>query len=111
MCSMIQETITYQCRACGSPNIVKNGKNKCGNVQYHCKDCKVYRGLMPKSEADPKQREQILQTYRERASLREEERIFGVHLHSELKWLTAHERQLPRFVESLLRKRPRDIIE
>ncbi|MGC9398945.1 MAG: hypothetical protein ACP5HM_07395, partial [Anaerolineae bacterium] len=23
--------------------MVKNGTNKCGNPQYHCKDCGVYR--------------------------------------------------------------------
>ncbi|HXK42400.1 MAG TPA: IS1 family transposase, partial [Anaerolineae bacterium] len=34
---MIQETITYHCHKCGSANIVKNGTNKCGNCQYHCK--------------------------------------------------------------------------
>ncbi len=34
---MIQETITYRCHRCGSTNIVRNGTNKCGNPQYHCK--------------------------------------------------------------------------
>ena len=31
---MIQVTITYHCRACGSINIVRNGTNRCGNTQY-----------------------------------------------------------------------------
>ncbi|MXZ21016.1 MAG: hypothetical protein F4Y84_10520 [Caldilineaceae bacterium SB0665_bin_25] len=38
---MIQKTITYSCRVCGSTNIVRNGINRLGQQQYHCKDCGV----------------------------------------------------------------------
>jgi len=37
---MIQKT--YHCRVCMSTNIVRNGHNKCGQSQYHCKTCGVY---------------------------------------------------------------------
>lgn len=47
---MIQETITYKCRECSSSNIIKNGTNRCGNAQYHCKDCGIYRVLEPKRD-------------------------------------------------------------
>ena len=45
---MIQETPTYTCDQCGSPNLIRDGTNKCGNCQYHCKDCGIYRVLKPK---------------------------------------------------------------
>lgn len=47
---MIQKTITYSCRVCGSENIVKNGTNRLGQQQYHCKDCGAYRVLESKRE-------------------------------------------------------------
>ena len=56
---MIQETITYTCHSCGSINIIKNGTNKCGNQQYHCKDCRVYRVLKPTVQAQVEQKEQV----------------------------------------------------
>jgi len=37
---MIQKT--YQCRQCGSTEIIKNGHNQSGNQQYHCKSCGTY---------------------------------------------------------------------
>jgi insertion element IS1 protein InsB len=78
---MIQVTMTYKCRACGSENIVKNGRNKAGEAQYHCKDCGAYR---------------------ERAGLRGLGGIFGVAQQSVLKWLADQVEQLPSLVESLL---------
>src|SRR5258707_15120740 len=47
---MIQVTMMYKCRACGSENIVKNSRNKAGNAQYHCTDCGAYRSNWMKSE-------------------------------------------------------------
>jgi transposase-like protein len=70
---MIHVTMTYKCREWGSENIIKNGRNKAGNAQYHCKDCGAYR---------------------ERASLRGLGRIFGVARQSVLKWLAAQIEQL-----------------
>src|SRR5262245_22730758 len=75
---MIQVTTTYKCRVCGSENIIKNGRNKAGNAQYHCKDCGAYRVLEPKPDDKPERRRQVLQAYRERASLRGLRRIFGI---------------------------------
>ena len=48
MLPMIQETITYSCSRCGITNIVRNGTNKWGKQQYHCKDCDAYRVLKPR---------------------------------------------------------------
>jgi hypothetical protein len=32
---MIQETVIYSCRVCGSTNIVKNGTNRLKQQQYY----------------------------------------------------------------------------
>ena len=57
---MIQVTTTYNCRVCGSQNIVKNGKNRLGQAQYHCKDCEAYRLLEPKTYDKHERRNQVL---------------------------------------------------
>ncbi len=103
--------MTYKCRACGSENIVKNGRNKAGNAQYHGKDCGAYRVLVPKSAEQPERRRQVLQVYRERASLRGLGRIFGVARQSVLKWLADQVEQLPSLVGSLLPRQAGDILE
>ena len=108
---MIQVTMTYKCRACGSENIVKNGRNKAGIAQYHWKDCGAYRVLVLKSAEQPERRRQVLQAYRERASLRGLERIFGVAQQSVLKWLADQVEQLPSLEERLLPKQAGDILE
>jgi len=48
---MIQNITTYHCRVCESTNIIKNGTNRRGQQQYHCKDCGTYRVLEPKRKA------------------------------------------------------------
>jgi transposase-like protein len=97
---MIQVIMTYKCRACGSENIVKNGRNKAGSAQYHCKDCGAYRVLAPKSAEQPVSRRQVLQANRERASLRGLGRIFGVARQSVLKWLADQVEQLPNCLQT-----------
>ena len=108
---MIQVTTTYKCRVCGSQNIVKNGKNRLGQAQYHCKDCGAYRVLEPKTDDKHERRSQVLKAYRERASLRGLGRVFGVARESVLNWVEEHLQQLPSLAESLLPKQAGDILE
>jgi insertion element IS1 protein InsB len=108
---MIKVTITYKCRACGSEHIVRNGTNKAGSAQYHCKSCGVYRVLEPKQTENQQRREQVLQAYRERASLRGLARIFGVARHRVMPWLEDQLQQLPTLFDSLLPKQRGDILE
>ncbi len=108
---MIQVTRTYKCRVCGSENIVKNGKNKAGQAQYHCKNCGAYRVLEPKLDQPGASRRQVLQAYRERASLRGVERIFGVARDTVLKWIEEHLQQLPTLVDTLAPKQRGDVLE
>lgn len=85
---MIQHVQSYACRQCGSENIIKNGKNACGNQQYHCKACRAYGVLAPKPKGySDREKARILRAYRERGSMRAVERIFGVSRNTLSKWL------------------------
>ena len=84
---MITETITYLCRQCGSPNIVKNGHNASGSQQFWCRECGKRGVLKPRRGYTPEQREQILAAYYERPSLRGIGRIFRVSRHTLADWL------------------------
>ena len=98
---MIQETLTYTCRRCGSSNIVKNGTNKCGSPQYYCHDCGAYRTLKPKRSCTTQSQTLILKTYRERASLRSLERVFQVSRQTVARWLRTILRTVPKFQETV----------
>jgi insertion element IS1 protein InsB len=108
---MIQVTKTYKCRVCGSENIVKNGKNKAGQAQYHCKECGAYRVLEPKGSERGQRQEQVLRTYQERASLRGLGRIYGVARQTVMRWIQAHVQRLPTLLDSLVAKQRGDILE
>ena len=108
---MIRQLITYACRACGSTNIVKNGTNKCGNAQYHCKDCGVYRVLQPETRYAPEEKATILRACTERISLRGLQRVFGVHRQTVSRWLVEQTVQMPLLVETLLPVQADDVLE
>jgi len=108
---MIQNTITYHCRVCGSPNIVRNGTNKCGQAQYHCKACGVYRVLEPVPTYTEAQKQTILNAYKERASLRGLYRIFGVARQTVTRWLKACVQRLPDLKDTLVPPQPNDVLE
>ena len=108
---MIAETITHSCRSCGSPHIIRNGHNKCGNPQYHCKSCGAYRVLRPKQGYTAQQKHTILCAYLERMSLRGVQRVFGVWRGTLLRWLRAWVKHLPRLSQTLLPSQAGDVLE
>ncbi len=108
---MIQETITHRCRKCGSTNIVKNGTNKCGSPQYHCKDCGAYRVLEPKRIYPESEKETIMRAYKERASMRGLERIFNVTRQTVARWIREIVYALPDLKDTLLPAEPNDVLE
>ena len=108
---MIQVTITYHCRVCGSTNIVRNGTNKCGNPQYHCKDCGAYRVLTPQCGYTQDQKKMILRAYKERASMRGLERIFNVARQTVARWIREIVRALPALKDTLRPAAPGDVLE
>ena len=108
---MIVTVTMHQCSQCGSANIVKNGHNKSGSQQYYCKECGARRVLEPKRKHTKKQKTLVLQTYKERASLRGLERIFGISRSTILKWLTEHVQTLPKLRQTLLPSSREDVLE
>ena len=108
---MIQKTITYSCRVCGSANIIKNGSNRLGQQQYHCKDCGVYRVLESRRETKKKQKSLVLKAYQERISLRGLSRLFGIHRLTIARWIGEHVAALPTLVSTLLPAQPDDVLE
>jgi insertion element IS1 protein InsB len=108
---MIRQTITHACRTCGSTNLVKNGTNKCGQAQYHCKECGAYRVLQPQRRYTPEQKATILRACQERISLRGLQRVFGVHRQTVSRWLVEQVRQQPVLVDTLLPARADDVLE
>lgn len=92
-------------------NIVKNGHNKCGNQQYYCKDCGARRVLDPKHKYKQDDKESVLRTYKERASLRGLERIFDISRITVLAWLREYVQGLPTLRETLLPVDPDDVLE
>jgi len=46
---MIIETKVYSCRKCQSEDLVKNGTNASGSLQYHCKARGAY-GVLERKE-------------------------------------------------------------
>jgi insertion element IS1 protein InsB len=108
---MIQETMIHACRVCKSTHIVKNGTNRCGNAQYHCKDCGTYRVLTPKQAYSESEQRTVLRACLERCSLRGVARIFAVARQTVAHWLKAHVQKLPDVKETLVPAAPDDVLE
>jgi transposase-like protein len=81
-------TITLKCRHCGSENIVRDGHTPNGKQRYWCHDCNRSSrdNPQPKGYTDA-EKEQILNAYEERSSLRGLERVFGVSRKTVSVWL------------------------
>ena len=84
---MIVDKIYHECRSCESKNIIKNGFAPSGKQKYICKDCGYNGVLNPDVGYTEAEKEQILNTYLERPSMRGICRIFGVSRPTLAKWL------------------------
>ena len=85
---MIKETILYRCDACESADLIKNGHSGSGKQQYIGKACGC-RGIINarKAKHSEAEKEQILNAYFERPSMRGICRIFDVSRPTLAKWL------------------------
>jgi IS1 family transposase/transposase-like protein len=108
---MIQETTTYVCRVCKSTHIVKNGTNRYGNAQYHCKNCGAYRVLKPTQAYSETEQQLVLRACLERCSLRGIARIFAMTRQTIVRWFRAYTQKLPDVKETLLPATPIDVLE
>lgn len=108
---MISETIIHRCPSCSSTDIIRNGTNRCGNPQCHCKNCGAYRTLNPKKGYSPDERKKVLSACRERVSMRGVQRIFGVCRRTLSVRLKQEATRLPPLKETLLPYKPGDTLE
>jgi transposase-like protein len=108
---MIQETMTHICRVCKSTNLVKNGTNRCGNSQYHWKDCGTYRVLSPKHVYSETEKQTVRQACQERSSLRGVQRLFSIARQTVAQWVKIHAQKLPDIKDSLLAAASDDVLE
>ena len=75
---MISEIVVFHCPKCNSTNVVKNGKNRAGNQQFLCRDCKKSAVMYPRNRRTEADKEQILAAYHERPSMRGIARIYHI---------------------------------
>lgn len=108
---MIITPIQQQCRKCGSPNIVKNGHNRCGSQHYLCQDCRAVGVLPPKQTSRQERREEILRAYLERPSMRGISRSFGVSRKALAAWIKKKVNALPSLKQTLPAPKAQDVLE
>src|SRR5258708_681077 len=108
---MIQETTTHVCRVCKNTHIVKNGTNRCGNAQYHCKNCGAYRVLKPKQAYSETEQQIVLRACLERCSVRGIARVFVIARQTVARWFRSYAQKLPDVKETLLPAAPDDVLE
>ena len=75
-----------KCRNCGSVNLLKNGKTSAGKQRFYCKDCNSY-GTLKSSRKSEEEKNEILNVYKERASLRGIQRVYGVAPKTIISWI------------------------
>ena len=109
---MIQTVITHRCTKCNSTKIVKNGTDYKGDQKFHCLDCDVYGTLEPQGRSYPEfVKEFVLRAYRERASMRGVERIFGIARQTLARWIIEKTAALPDLADTLEAARADDVLE
>ena len=108
---MIIEIRYRKCRKCGSKNIVKNGHDYKGSQKYLCLNCKSYGTLDKTREPDSKTRQEALDSYFERVSMRGVKRIFGVSRYYLAQWLLSLFKKQPPLATTLRKWKPEDVLE
>ena len=108
---MIIEIKVRHCPKCGSIDIVKNGHDCRGAQKHHCKACGAYGNLDKKRASAETQREQVLNAYFERVSMRGIERVFPVSRYYLARWLLEAVASLPSLSATLVKWHPEDVLE
>ena len=109
---MIQSVITHRCTKCNSADIVKNGTDYKGDQKFHCHRCGTHGTLEPQSRSYPARfKELVLRVYRERASMRGVERIFGIARQTLARWILEKADALPDLADTLEAARAEDVLE
>ena len=108
---MIVSVTVHHCHFCGSDDIVKNGTDYKGKQKFKCRDCGSFGSLDPTVKYSDEDKEIILRTYQERASMRGIKRIFGVVYRTLKRWMLEEEEGLPDFADTLVEAQDDDVLE
>ena len=108
---MIISVIVHRCPKCNSEDICRNGHDYKGAQKYHCHRCRSYGTLNARKGYREKEKELILRTYQERASMRGVERIFGTARQTLARWIGEQAARLPALETTLLAAEPDDLLE
>jgi len=79
-------TTNIPCPNCDSKNIQKNGKTKAGKQKIICLSCNKYLTLNSSWRTE-EEKEKILNSYKERVSLRGLRRLYGVSPETVMRWI------------------------
>jgi transposase-like protein len=77
----------YLCPDCGSDQLKRNGFTTGGKQKYKCKACGRYGSLNPQQSYSQEVRDQVLNAYLERPSIRGLERTFGINRLTITSWI------------------------
>lgn len=108
---MILSIIVHRCTKCNSNEIVRNGHDYKGAQKFHCHVCGAYGTLNPQGRYSEDERATIFRAYRERASMRGVERIFGTARQTLARWILEEAAKLPDLVDTLEHAYPDDVLE
>ena len=108
---MIMTVVFHHCPQCNSIDMVKNGTDYKGAQKFHCHNCKAYGTLNAQGHYSEDEKATILRAYRERASMRGVERIFGTARQTLARWILEEAAKLPDLADTLEDARPDDVLE
>ena len=108
---MIMEIRVRRCPKCGSIDIVRNGHDYKGAQKFHCNTCGAYGTLDKKSRSAQAQRQQVMDAYFERVSMRGIERVFAISRYYLAFWLLEAAANLSPLSATLVKWQPGDVLE
>ena len=108
---MITTVIIERCHFCHSSHIVRNGTDYKGTQKFYCHDCGHYGSLNPQPKYSASQKEEVLRTYQERASMGGVYRIFGVVQRTLQRWLQAAAAALGQLADTLVAVQADEVLE
>jgi len=82
-----------------------------GAQKFHCHNCNAYGTINAQGHYSEDEKATILRAYRERASMRGVERIFGTARQTLAHWILEEAAKLPDLADTLEDARPDDVLE
>jgi insertion element IS1 protein InsB len=108
---MIVEIEVRHCPRYGSDDIIRNGHDYKGAQKFHCNTCGAYGTPDKKGASAQEQRQQVMDAYFERVSVRGIERIFAISRYYLALWLLEAAGNLSPLSATLVKWQPGHVLE